>query len=111
VGAIRIALVIGGNKGIGLETCRQLMASKGLRVVLVAKNEARGLEAVKRIRCASGDAEVYFHQLDVIDPSSAARLAEFVRDLDILVRQPFLMRFLVNLGTWKSDTVPLRFKG
>jgi (+)-neomenthol dehydrogenase len=50
VGAIRIALVIGGNKGIGLETCRQLMASKGLRVVLVAKNEARGLEAVKRIR-------------------------------------------------------------
>ena len=81
----------GGNKGIGLETCRQL-ASKGLRVVLTA----RGLEAVERIWCASSDAEVYFHQLDVTDPSSAARLAEFVRDqfgrLDILVRQPLLMR-------------------
>ena len=81
----------GGNKGIGLETCRQL-ASKGLRVVLTA----RGLEAVERIRCASSDAEVYFHQLDVTDPSSASRLAEFVRDqfgrLDILVRQPLLMR-------------------
>ena len=85
----------GGNKGIGLETCRQL-ASKGLRVVLTARNEVRGLEAVERIRCASSDAEVYFHQLDVTDPSSASRLAEFVRDqfgrLDILVRQPLLMR-------------------
>ncbi|KAF8704020.1 hypothetical protein HU200_031504 [Digitaria exilis] len=84
----RIALVTGGNKGIGLETCRQL-ASKGLRVVLTARNEARGLEAVEAIRRTSGGAEVLFHQLDVTDPSSAARLADFVRDqfgrLDILI--------------------------
>lgn len=84
----RIALVTGGNKGIGLETCRQL-ASRGVRVVLTARNDARGLEAVERVRCARGDAEVYFHQLDVTDPCSAARLADFVRDqfgrLDILI--------------------------
>ncbi|KAL6651099.1 hypothetical protein ACP70R_010024 [Stipagrostis hirtigluma subsp. patula] len=84
----RIALVTGGNKGVGLETCRQL-ASRGLRVVLTARNEARGLEAVEGIRRSSGDAEVVFHQLDVTDPSSAARLADFVKDqfgrLDILI--------------------------
>ncbi|WVZ86518.1 hypothetical protein U9M48_033280 [Paspalum notatum var. saurae] len=85
----RIALVTGGNKGVGLETCRQL-ASKGIRVVLTARNEARGLEAVDGIRRAGGGAaDVFFHQLDVTDPSSAARLAEFVRDqfgrLDILI--------------------------
>ncbi|TVU15101.1 hypothetical protein EJB05_38603 [Eragrostis curvula] len=84
----RIALVTGGNKGVGLETCRQL-ASRGLRVVLTARNEARGLEAVEAIRRAGGDSDVVFHQLDVTDPSSAARLADFVRDkfgrLDILI--------------------------
>jgi (+)-neomenthol dehydrogenase len=84
-----------------METCRQL-ASKGLRVVLTARNEARGLEAVERIRCASGDAEVYFHQLDVTDPSSAARLAEFIRHqfgrLDILVWQPLFSRFSLSVG-------------
>lgn len=90
----------GGNKGIGLETCRQL-ASRGVRVVLTARNEARGLEAVERVRCARGDAEVYFHQLDVTDPCSAARLADFVRDqfgrLDILVWQPILARLSLSL--------------
>jgi len=88
-GAFRIALVTGGNKGVGLETCRQL-ATKGLKVVLTARNEARGLEAVEAIRRSSAAAaEVFFHQLDVTDPSSAARLADFVRGqfgrLDILV--------------------------
>jgi len=95
-GAFRIALVTGGNKGIGLETCRQL-ATKGLKVVLTARNEARGLEAVEAIRRSSGAAaEVFFHQLDVTDPSSAARLADFVRGqfgrLDILVWLPLAAR-------------------
>jgi (+)-neomenthol dehydrogenase len=93
--------VTGGNKGIWLETCRQL-ASKGLRVVLTARNEARGLEAVERIRCANGNAEVYFHQLNVPNPSSATRLMDFVRDqfdrLDILVWQPLLTRFSLSIG-------------
>lgn len=86
----RVALVTGGNKGVGLETCRQL-ASKGLRVVLTARNEARGLEAVEGVRRsgAGGQADVVFHQLDVTDPDSVTRLADFVRDqfgkLDILI--------------------------
>jgi len=97
-GAFRIALVTGGNKGVGLETCRQL-ATRGLKVVLTARNEARGLEAVEAIRRSSGAAaaaEVFFHQLDVTDPSSAARLADFVRGqfgrLDILVWLPLAAR-------------------
>ncbi|KAM3368656.1 hypothetical protein ACQJBY_016889 [Aegilops geniculata] len=86
----RIALVTGGNKGVGLETCRQL-ASKGLKVVLTARNEVRGLEAVEGVRRSGGDgqSDVVFHQLDVTDPDSVARLADFVRDqfgkLDILI--------------------------
>jgi len=97
----RIALVTGGNKGIGLETCRHL-ATKGLRVVLTARNTARGLEAVEAIRTSSAAAEVFFHQLDFTDPSSAARLADFIRGqfgrLDILVwiPNPFQLALLVR---------------
>ncbi|MGY3804458.1 SDR family NAD(P)-dependent oxidoreductase [Pigmentibacter ruber] len=40
----RIALVTGGNRGIGFEVCRQL-AKKGFHVVLSSRNEK------KRQRC------------------------------------------------------------
>ncbi|KZV26728.1 short-chain dehydrogenase/reductase 2b-like [Dorcoceras hygrometricum] len=43
------AVVTGANKGIGLEVCRQL-ASKGITVVLTARDERRGLEAVEKLK-------------------------------------------------------------
>ena len=42
---VRYALVTGGNKGIGLEICKQL-ASKGITVILTSRDEKRGNEAV-----------------------------------------------------------------
>ncbi|KAJ7002279.1 (+)-neomenthol dehydrogenase-like [Populus alba x Populus x berolinensis] len=81
-----IAVVTGSNKGIGLEICRQL-ASKGVLVVLTARDEERGLEAVKSLK-VSGFSDVVFHQLDVVDDLSIASLANFIRNqfgrLDIL---------------------------
>jgi (+)-neomenthol dehydrogenase len=83
----RVAVVTGGNKGIGLEICRQL-ASNGITVVLTARDEKRGTAAVDALR-EVGLLDVMFHQLDISEPSSAARLADFVKDkfgkLDILV--------------------------
>jgi len=83
----RVAVVTGGNRGIGLEICRQL-ASNGVTVVLTAREEKRGAEAVS-ILGSLGLPNVAFHQLDISDPSSALRLADFVKEkfgkLDILV--------------------------
>jgi len=80
-------VVTGGNRGIGLEICKQL-ASKGVTVVLTARDEKRGAEAVKNL-ASQGLSNVLFHQLEVGDLSSAARLADFIREqygkLDILV--------------------------
>jgi (+)-neomenthol dehydrogenase len=77
-------VVTGGNRGIGLEICRQL-ASGGVTVVLTARDAERGAEAASKL----GLPNVVFHQLDVGDPSSAARLAGFIEEkfgrLDILV--------------------------
>ena len=87
----RIAVVTGGNKGIGLEVCRQLAAS-GVTVVLAARDETRGAAAAEKLR-EQGVAGVIFHQLEVTDASSIARLAEFLKTrfgrLDILVSSRF----------------------
>jgi len=83
----RYAVVTGANKGIGLEICRQL-ASNEITVVLTARDEKRGVEAVQKLK-ESGFDNVIFHQLDVADPASIQSLADFITSqfgkLDILV--------------------------
>ncbi|GMJ01547.1 short-chain dehydrogenase/reductase 1 [Hibiscus trionum] len=83
----RYAVVTGANKGIGLEICKQL-AQNGITVVLTARDEKRGVEALQSLK-QSGLPDLLFHQLDVADPESIASLADFVNKqfgkLDILV--------------------------
>lgn len=73
--ANRIALVTGANRGIGLETCRQL-AQQNIRVILTSRDEAKGTLA--RDELAAVDLAVDFHELDVTDVESIARLADWV---------------------------------
>ncbi|XP_041001558.1 (+)-neomenthol dehydrogenase-like [Juglans microcarpa x Juglans regia] len=84
----RYAVVTGANKGIGFEIVRQL-ASKGIVVVLTARDEKKGLEAVEKLKDYGLSDQVVFHQLDVSDPASIASLADFIKakfgKLDILV--------------------------
>ncbi|GLT50278.1 hypothetical protein SLA2020_237740 [Shorea laevis] len=84
----RYAVVTGANKGIGLEICKQL-ASHGVTVVLTARDEKRGMEAVEKLKESGLSEYIVFHQLDVADPATIASLADFVKrqfgKLDILV--------------------------
>lgn len=84
----RYAVVTGANRGIGLEICRQL-ASQGITVVVTARDEKRGIEAVEKLKGFGLSDFVFFHQLDVTDLPSIASLAQFVKShfgkLDILV--------------------------
>ncbi|KAL5058471.1 hypothetical protein RYX36_030075 [Vicia faba] len=84
----RYAVVTGANKGIGYGICKKLVLS-GVVVVLTARNEERGLEAVERLKKETGLYDlVVFHQLDVDDSTSVASLALFIKTmfgkLDIL---------------------------
>ncbi|KAJ0837256.1 putative short-chain dehydrogenase/reductase SDR, NAD(P)-binding domain superfamily [Helianthus annuus] len=87
-GQNRYAVVTGANKGIGFEICRQL-ASNGVKVVLTARDEKRGIDALAKFKDTHLSDLVLFHQLDVLDPVSVASLAQFVKTqfgkLDILV--------------------------
>jgi NAD(P)-dependent dehydrogenase (short-subunit alcohol dehydrogenase family) len=78
-----VALVSGGNRGIGLEIVRQL-AGRGITTVLGSRDEEKGRAAAEDL---SGN--VVVHQLDVSDEKSVGRLASFVEEefgrLDVLV--------------------------
>jgi len=82
----KIALVTGANKGIGYETVRQL-AAQGITVLLAARDEKRGAEAVSKLKGEGLD--VQFLQLDVNNAASQDNAAKFIADkfgkLDILV--------------------------
>ncbi len=82
----KVAVVTGGNKGIGFEICRQL-ARQRVEVILTARDEAKGTKACEVLRKEGVPAR--FHPLDVDNPGSIRRLREFVERefgrLDILV--------------------------
>ncbi|KAK7340217.1 hypothetical protein VNO77_20915 [Canavalia gladiata] len=85
---IRYAVVTGANKGIGLETVKQL-ASNEVKVVVAARDENKGHAAIEKLKECGFSNMVIFHQLDVTDSASIASLVHFVKTqfgrLDILV--------------------------
>lgn len=73
------AVVTGGSRGIGLEVVRQL-AESGMTVVLGARNPTKAEAAAADI-----DGSVLVRRLDVTVPADAARLAEELESVDVLV--------------------------
>ncbi|WP_323991489.1 SDR family NAD(P)-dependent oxidoreductase [Nguyenibacter sp. L1] len=77
----RIALITGGNKGLGFETARRLK-SMGFRVYIGARESERGIEAASRLNAE-------WLQLDVTDEESvrdaAAQLSKRENRLDVLI--------------------------
>jgi NAD(P)-dependent dehydrogenase (short-subunit alcohol dehydrogenase family) len=96
-----IALVSGGNRGIGLEVVRQL-AAIGHMVLLGSRDLAKGESAARAI--GEGYSErVIAVRLNVTDPASVERLA---RDVD---QQFGALHVLVNnaavhYDTWRTAT-------
>jgi NAD(P)-dependent dehydrogenase (short-subunit alcohol dehydrogenase family) len=85
--AKRIALVTGGNKGIGLEISRNL-SSAGCTVLLGARNVERGQQAVRQLGQAGLD-DVHFIEIDVTRQDTITAAAQQIESrygrLDILM--------------------------
>ena len=71
----RLAVVTGGNRGLGLEVCRQL-AQEGYRVVLTARDAEQARQAAASLAKAGN---VRAEQLDVTSEASVAAFAERAR--------------------------------
>jgi NAD(P)-dependent dehydrogenase (short-subunit alcohol dehydrogenase family) len=100
----RVAVVTGGNRGIGFETCRQL-AARGYRVVLGSRDLAKGRAAAAKLTGEGFD--LFPFQLDVTDDEQAAALTEFVRAelgrVDALINNAGV--FLDNGGFGRSGAI------
>ena len=88
----RIALVTGGNRGIGLEICRQL-GKLGIRVLLGSRDLAKGKAAAEELIAAKLPVEAM--ELDVSDDKSIRKCMDWIRNdigqLDILVNNAGIM--------------------
>ncbi|KAI8545170.1 hypothetical protein RHMOL_Rhmol07G0020900 [Rhododendron molle] len=106
----RYAVVTWANKGLGFEICRQL-ASNGITVVLTARDEKRGTEALEELKGSGHSDLVVFHQLDVANPSSSASLADFVKTqfgkLDILVNNAGIGGAIIDWDAAAAGTYEL----
>src|SRR5258705_6976987 len=89
----RIAVVTGANRGIGFEICRQLAKLGGIRVVLTARDGAKGQTAAKKLRDEGLDVES--RALDVTSEASIRSFAGWVtgghKRCDILVNNAGVM--------------------
>ena len=84
-----VAVVTGGNQGIGLQTCRQL-AAQGVTVVLCSRDAARGEAAAKAVAEEWPSSVVRFCQLDLtkcesVDAAASWLASTFPGGVDILV--------------------------
>lgn len=68
----KIALVTGGNKGLGFETARQLGAN-GFTVVLGVRNRGAAEQATDKLRGEGTDAQIV--EIDLTKPETAASAA------------------------------------
>lgn len=99
----KIALITGANKGIGLETGRQL-GKLGITVLIGARDAAKGEAAVKTLQGEGIDA--HFIKLDVSNYADHKVVAEQIEKefggLDILINNAGV---LLDGGRGKEDAV------
>lgn len=80
----RVAIVTGGNRGIGYEVCKEL-SKADCSVVLTSRNEADGKNAL----VSSNDHDITYHKLDVTDIRDISYLRGWILNtygrLDILI--------------------------
>ena len=80
-----VAIVTGGNRGIGFEICKELCTA-GCLVVLTSRNEEGGRLAVDKL---DHDVDVAYRKLDVTDSKDISSLRDWILEtygrVDILI--------------------------
>jgi NAD(P)-dependent dehydrogenase (short-subunit alcohol dehydrogenase family) len=94
----KVALVTGANRGLGLETCRQL-AQLGLTVIMGSRDFTKGKAAAKQL--IERGLNIIVYELDVSDQSHMGRIAHQIEQrfgrLDVLVNNAAIL-----YDTWQS---------
>lgn len=75
---LRVALITGGNRGIGFATAQHL-AAQGVMVILGARDQQRGTASAERIRMTTPGANVSVMHLDLASLASIRAFADRYR--------------------------------
>lgn len=90
----KVAIVTGASSGIGYETAR-VLAGKNAEVIIAVRNQAKGDEAVRRIKAQNEKANVKVMLLDLASLKSVQNFAETFKQeyprLDLLINNAGVM--------------------
>ena len=88
----KLAAVTGGNRGVGLQICRDL-AKEGFEVILTARAVEKGQDAAEKLK--DEGLNVTFHQLDIIDSDSIDNFYDTLLNdygrLDVLINNAAIL--------------------
>lgn len=90
----RVVVVTGANTGLGYHVCLQLAKAKAT-VILACRSETKGSEALRKIRQATKNEDLYFMPLDLANLDS---VQDFT--VELLKRFPKIDCLVCNAGVW-----------
>lgn len=89
----KVAFITGGNRGIGLETARQL-GKQNVTVVIGSRDAAKGKEVAEKLRAEGADVQAI--RFDITQPADYKEAYNFFDrnfgKLDILVNNAGVMK-------------------
>lgn len=94
IGAGKVVLITGANRGIGFGTARR-MGELGFKVLLGARDNARGAKAAEELRADHLDVEFIKMDLSSTDSikAAAATVTDKYKRLDVLINNAAIMDF------------------
>lgn len=88
----KVALVTGGNRGLGFETCR-VLGKHGYHVILTARDKVHGQQKADELN--DEGLSIEFHPLDVTDPQNIEDTIRWVEKkhgrLDVLINNAAIL--------------------
>ena len=91
----KIALIIGGNSGVGKKTAQDL-AQENYRIMIVARNREKGEQVVQQLQQTTRNSDISFIQADLSTKEAVTKLSrvlsENVDHVDVLVSSIGIMQ-------------------
>ncbi|KAL4794275.1 hypothetical protein BDV19DRAFT_390335 [Aspergillus venezuelensis] len=110
----KTAIITGGTSGLGYECAAQLLLNNLSQLIITARNEAKGAEAVKSLRVRFPSATIEVWSLDMLDYESIRAFVEKCKELnriDIVILNAGIVagKFKINEKTKHEECFSVNY--